>query len=433
MLRPILMFFALTASSLASGQSLEPPERIARLSYVQGEMSFQGAQEVAPSALPDRPLDRGDRLSTARDGRAEIALGGATLRLDEDTALTIADLDASTVRLQLDSGTASVHLHDLLDDETFEVVTLNTTVAFREPGEYRVDITPSGATEIAVRAGDAEVATAGGPVRVADGQRVRLEGRAEVATLVTPRAADDFDEWVMDREVQLAESAPPRSESADIYDNETLDQYGEWRDDPGYGQVWMPSYAYGGYDPFAYGYWQRSGFGYSWYDPMPWSSYTFHNGYWTYLEDRNRWAWVAQRRDLRQRAARTDHQLDHALDGPRTDRGSTHPVGRPNAGEAQRRAEATSSGLGRRIDADRQPVLQRTVDQLKSQRNASTPQASAPAPRSAPASQGSSTPAIRPARPATTSSSSNSNSSAASRATATSNAAKGALSRPQDP
>ena len=110
-------------------------------------MSFQGAQEVAPSALPDRPLDRGDRLSTARDGRAEIALGGATLRLDEDTALTIADLDASMVRLQLDSGTASVHLHDLLDDETFEVVTLNTTVAFREPGEYRVDITPSGATE----------------------------------------------------------------------------------------------------------------------------------------------------------------------------------------------------------------------------------------------------------------------------------------------
>ncbi len=102
MLRPILIVLALTASGLASGESLEPPERIARLSYVQGEMSFQGAQEVAPSALPDRPLDRGDRLSTARDGRAEIALGGATLRLDEDTALTIADLDASTVRLQLD-------------------------------------------------------------------------------------------------------------------------------------------------------------------------------------------------------------------------------------------------------------------------------------------------------------------------------------------
>ena len=129
----------------------------------------------------------------------------------------------------------------------------------------------------------------------------------------------------------------------------------------------MPSYAYGGYDPFAYGYWQRSGFGYSWYDPMPWSSYTFHNGYWTYLDDRNRWAWVAQRRDMRQRAARATHQLDHALDGPRTDRGSTHPVGRPNADEAERRAEAASSGLGRRIDADRRPVLQRTVDQLKSQ------------------------------------------------------------------
>ena len=209
MLRPILVRIALAASGLASG---EQPERIARLSYVEGEVTFRGAQEVAPSALPDRPLNAGDRLSTARDGRAELALGNATLRLDEDTAVTFADLDASMVRLELTAGTASLHLRELLEDETFEVVTLNTTIAFRTPGEYRVDITPSGATELTVRAGNAEVATAGGPVRVADGQRVRLEGRAEFASLVTPRAADDFDEWVLEREVQFAEAAPPPGE-----------------------------------------------------------------------------------------------------------------------------------------------------------------------------------------------------------------------------
>ena len=106
-----------------------------------------------------------------------------------------------------------------------------------------------------MRSGNAEVATAGGPVRVADGQRVRLEGRAEFASLVTPRAADDFDEWVLEREVQFAESAPPPGEPSDDYEygNETLDQYGEWRDEPSYGRVWMPSYAYGGYDPFSHG------------------------------------------------------------------------------------------------------------------------------------------------------------------------------------
>ena len=244
--------------------------------YVKGQIKFQGEQEVAPSALPDRPLASGDRLATERDGRAELALGSATLRLDESTAVTVADLDASAVRLELAEGAASLHLYELLQSETFEVVTLNTTIAFREPGEYRVDITPSGATELSVRAGKAEVATAGGPVRVADGQRVRLEGRAEVASLVTPRAADAFDEWVLEREVLLAESAP--DQSSDAYWEETLDDYGEWSDDPSYGQSSMPSYAYGGYDPFSYGYWEQSGIGWSWYDPMPWSAYTFHHG-----------------------------------------------------------------------------------------------------------------------------------------------------------
>jgi hypothetical protein len=420
LLRLTLFILTLAVTGLASA---EPPERIARLSYVEGQIKFQGAQEVAPSALPDRPLASGDRLATERDGRAELALGSATLRLDESTAVTVADLDASAVRLELAEGTVSLHLYELLDSETFEVVTLNTTIAFREPGEYRVDITPSGATELSVRAGNAEIATAGGPVRVADAQRVRLEGRAEVASLVTPRAADAFDEWVLEREVQLAESAP--DESSDAYAEETLDDYGEWSDDPSYGQSWMPSYAYGGYDPFSYGYWQQSGMGWSWYDPMPWSAYTFHHGHW-YLNDQNRWAWVAERREFQRRANRRDEQLERALgdSSSQSGRRDTRPMGRPNADELERRVEATSSGLGRRIDAERRPpILQRTVE-------------SATQPRSVPASQGDSTPSVRPSRPANSNnsnSSSSSSSQAASRATAISNAAKGAFARPQEP
>jgi hypothetical protein len=99
-------------------------------------------------------------------------------------------------------------------------------------------------------------------------------------------------------------------------------------------------------------------------------------------------------------------------------------MGRPNADELERRVEATSSGLGRRIDAERRPpILQRTVE-------------SATQPRSVPASQGDSTPSVRPSRPANSNnsnSSSSSSSQAASRATAISNAVKGAFARPQEP
>jgi hypothetical protein len=434
MMRLLLVVFALAASGLASGQQ---PERIARLSYVEGEVAFQGAQEVAPSALPDRPLDAGDRISTARDGRAELALGNATLRLDGDSAITVADLDASAVRIELTSGTASLHLREMFEDETYELATLNTTIAFRTPGEYRVDITPSEATDLSVRAGNAEVATAGGPVRVADGQRVRLEGRAEFASLVTPRAADEFDDWVLEREVQLAEAAPPIDETSEYYADEALDEYGEWRDDPGYGRVWMPNYAYGGYDPFGYGHWQYNGYGYSWYDPMPWSGYTSHHGRWVRHQDR--WCWVPARRD---------HGRDVANDTP--SRGLPRPfdAGRPRPPERvsdsgkksrggtmvpqddDRRPVADTPNLPRRIDANRVPVFQRGTEPDKPTRTAAAPR-NAPQPqRATPSTQGNSTPTVRPSRPATSNSSASSSSQATSRPTTTTS--KG-FARPQDP
>ncbi len=83
LLRPALLVLALTASSLAWGEASDPPDRVVRLSYVEGEVTFQGAQETARHELPDRPLIPGDRLTTERGGRAELSLGTATIRLDE--------------------------------------------------------------------------------------------------------------------------------------------------------------------------------------------------------------------------------------------------------------------------------------------------------------------------------------------------------------
>jgi len=136
-------------------------------------------------------------------------------------------------------------------------------------------------------------------VRIADGQRALLADADAYASLIAPRPADAFDEWVLDREVQLADAAPPPQYDANGEpDYQALDDYGEWVDEPEYGRVWMPAYAYGGYDPFSYGRWQQTSFGgWSWYDPMPWGYYTSfgYGGHWTYLHHRNRWCWVPPR------------------------------------------------------------------------------------------------------------------------------------------
>ncbi|HKY00709.1 MAG TPA: DUF6600 domain-containing protein [Steroidobacteraceae bacterium] len=372
MLRPILFALALTVSGLAAGQATDSPARIAQLAYVEGAISYQEANERASSALPERPLEAGDRLSTERDGRAELTLGSATVRLDRETDLRIADLDASSVRFELMEGAAIFRVDELYEDETFAVTTPNTTISFRKPGEYRVDVPEDGITTLTVRAGDAEVETAEGAVRIADGQRARIEGAEALTSLIAPQWTDDFDNWVLDREVQLAENAPLPVDEEYAPDG-TLDDYGDWQDDPQYGQVWMPSYAYGGYDPFATGYWSYTGHGYAWVNPMPWGPYTNYYGHWTYLPQYNRYGWVA--REARRRAERVDNAVERALaEARRQDLiPDTRPMGRPsvNAADMERRVQETSREVARRLEADRAaPRAARDTDSRPSSRSA---------------------------------------------------------------
>jgi hypothetical protein len=374
MLRPALIVLALTASGLAAGQATSSPARIAQLAYVEGAISYEEANERATSALPERPLEAGDRLSTERDGRAELTLGSATVRLDRDTDLRIVDLDASSVRLELADGAAIFRVDELFEDESFAVTTPNTTIRFQAPGEYRVDVPEDGTTTLTVRAGDAEVETAEGPVRIADGQRARIEGNEALTSLIAPQWTDDFDNWVLDREVQLAENAPPPADESEYAPDGTLDDYGDWQDDPQYGQVWMPSYAYGGYDPFATGYWSYTGYGYSWVNPMPWGPYTYY-GHWTYLPQYNRYGWVA--REARRRAERVDNAVERALaEARRQDLiPDTRPVRRPNvdAADMERRVQATSREVQQRLEADRPaPRAARDTDSRPSSRSASS-------------------------------------------------------------
>lgn len=313
-MKPYTAFAAVLALALAgpSPALADPaalPERILRLGFVEGAVEYQPAavsNVAAPAragqnSLPASPLIPGDVLSTGADGRAELSLGTASIRLAPDTRIAVDALDESEVRLALDRGTANLIVRELTADETLTIATPGTTVTLREPGEYRLDVTSELATDISVRQGIADVQTAGGPVRIAAGQRALLADADSYASLIAPRQSDDFDEWVLDREVQLADAAPPPPQYDDVGqpDYAALDDYGEWVDEPSYGRVWMPSYAYGGYTPFSYGSWTHTSYGgWSWYDSMPWGYYTGYGygGRWAYLHDRNRWCWVPPRR-----------------------------------------------------------------------------------------------------------------------------------------
>ena len=328
-----VLALALAAPSLAWGQAAETPERVLRLSYVEGVVQLQAEDAPAPTTLPNRPLIPGDRLITQDGGRAELALDTSAVRLDAGSELRVETLEPTSVRMDLNHGIASLRLRELLEGETFEIATANASITLSEPGEYRVEAQASDITVLTVRGGVADVATAAGPVRISTGQRVRLEGIEAQASLEPPASSDDFDDWVLDREVQLADvmTAPNGFEGQDAYAE--LDRNGEWYDDSSYGHVWMPSYAYGGWDPYGYGQWQQSGYGWSWASSAPWGYFTFGSGRWAYLHDRNRWCWVPSPHWREPRVASETHPFGHnprpAVDPRNTGGGSNTPIFRP--------------------------------------------------------------------------------------------------------
>jgi hypothetical protein len=287
LLRSAALLLALAASSLAWGEALDPRERLAYLSYVEGPVTFEGAG-VRATSLPDRPLRRGDRLTTDRDGRAELWIGAAAVRLDEHSELTLARLDDTRVQIRLERGTLSLQVRALLEGETIEVATPLRTIALAEPGEYRVEVAAVDTVALTVYAGAASFMTDGGPLPVAAGQRVRLETRHAVAILSTLPPADAFDDWILARELRLAEAeAAPEDPSA--YDD--LDRYGDWYGDAVYGRVWSPHYT-NGWTPIHDRHWRRDGFGWSWVIAGSWGFVTYGSGHWWYVDHLNRWCWV---------------------------------------------------------------------------------------------------------------------------------------------
>lgn len=137
----------------------EPPSRVARVSYLQGSVSFRaaGTDSWARAGL-NRPLAEGDALWSDGASRVELQLGSAAIRMDSRTQLDFLTFDDRTVQTRVMRGIVSVTLRRLAAGEALEIDTPNAAVTFLQPGQYRLDVEPSmDSTFVTVGTGDAEV------------------------------------------------------------------------------------------------------------------------------------------------------------------------------------------------------------------------------------------------------------------------------------
>ena len=291
-------WLALAAGLLLALTSLQaqadPPGRAARLAYHSGNVSFAPAGEDDwDQAAINRPMTAGDRLWADQGSRAEIQLGGTSVRVGDSSAVSLLNLDDDIAQLQLTEGRLQVHVRHLEQGQSVEVDTPHLAFTLREPGAYRIDVDPDGrATTIAMREGQGQVSGEGVAYWVQPGQVQRFVGDAQPdESFVSAAPPDDFDGWAASRDQRIAQSVSAQYVSPDVIGYEDLDDDGSWSVDVSYGNVWYPRAIPVGWAPYRHGHWTWvDPWGWTWVDDMRWGFAVSHYGRWAYI--RGRWGWI---------------------------------------------------------------------------------------------------------------------------------------------
>ena len=264
----------------------DPPERAARLGYIQGDVSLQPAGEEAwAPALLNRPLTSGDTLWTEQGARAEITVGQTDVRLDSNTGFSFLEVGNDVVRMRITTGVMNVSVRSLADREQIEIETPDVTVALQRSGSYRIETDDAGDTVVKVSEGVAEVTGPAQNVVVRAQEVVRFSGADErVARFSALGPPDEFDSWNLDRDRRADRAATSRTAeyvSPDVTGYEDLDDNGSWSSEPEYGYVWTPTRVAVGWSPYRYGRWVSvAPWGWTWIDDAPWGFAPFHYCRW---------------------------------------------------------------------------------------------------------------------------------------------------------
>ncbi len=266
--------------------------RIARLSFVEGHVSFMHPNEVDwASASINLALQPGDRIYTGSDGRAEIEFDeGSVLRLAERTDVELVALGEDRIRLRILVGLCTLSART---DIPFEINTPAAMFSTRRDGVYRFDVTENGASDGIVRKGRMEVSGRDFAERLDTGELMHVEPGEQGSHLLSRyEGRDDWDEWTDRRTADLIAYESRRYLPDTVYYGVSdLDRYGRWVEVGTYGWGWTP-YVGAGWSPYWDGRWcHRPFWGWTWVSYEPWGWLPYHYGRWHFSVNFG-WCWL---------------------------------------------------------------------------------------------------------------------------------------------
>jgi hypothetical protein len=271
----------------------DPPSRVARLSYIDGSVSFQpGGQGEWGAATRNRPVTIGDKIWSDNNSRAELQAGQASIHVSSMTALSFLNLDDQTTQMRLAEGTIHFRVREMREGDVYEVDTPNVAFTVTQAGAFRVEVNENGdGTRVTAIRGEGQVSADGQTYTIRAGERGEFNGTDNVGYFVASAPGpDDFDRWSEDRDRRDDNSISAKYVSRDVPGYSDLDDNGSWSEEPDYGPVWYPNVVDVGWAPYSYGYWNYIGpWGWTWVDYSPWGFAPYHYGRWAFIG--SRWGW----------------------------------------------------------------------------------------------------------------------------------------------
>jgi hypothetical protein len=298
----ILGMLLLAIPSLrAQDYGQDPPNRVARVSVIQGNVSLEpnGTNSFSQAEI-NYPLTGGDRIYVDNSSLGEIQTAGLAVRLGNGADVTLSTLNDTVAQFGLAQGSIRVRTRSLAGFEgqpaTVEIDTPNGAIVVVQPGDVRVDSYPQDdTTVVTVSFGAVQVTGQNLDQPLGPGQALRLAGSnpvyAEQVQLLPPDALDQFDQQ---RELRRQHAYAYQYVSPDMIGAADLDDYGDWQaanqDNQGYGAVWYPRDVPAGWTPYSNGHWAWvAPWGWTWVEAEPWGFAPFHYGRWANFG--GRWGW----------------------------------------------------------------------------------------------------------------------------------------------
>ncbi len=284
-----------TSANTDSASSQDGPVRLARFSYVQGNVTWRGSDDDTwATATINQPIRQGAQIWVSTGGRAEVQFDdGSLLRLGTGAVVQLKALNSDS-RGEYTELTQTAGLSALRLRHPHSIYAIDTPFAsVNSEGPSKVRIGVDNTVELAVREGSAYVQGKGGTASLNRGSYLDIPDESAPYDVASLPGSDSWDRWNDDRDNYLADldtnSHLPSNIALVAGD---LGNSGTWREVPTYGWVWCPRDADHGWRPYQNGRWAWvEPFGWTWVSNERWGWAPYHYGTWVELSSCG-WAWV---------------------------------------------------------------------------------------------------------------------------------------------